>query len=44
MGLFLGSVVEFVDRLNVEWKRKRRIKDDVKIFGRSNWKDRIFIC
>lgn len=28
----------------IGWKRKRRIKDDAKIFGLSNWKNRISIC
>lgn len=40
---FLGSAIGFIDRLEVGWKRKRRIKDDAKTIGLSNWKDRISI-
>lgn len=39
---FLGSAIGFIDRLDAEWERKRKIKDDAKIFGLSKWEDEIF--
>lgn len=41
--IFLGSAIGFIDRLDAEWERKRKIKDDAKTFGLSDWEGQIFI-
>lgn len=33
------ELTEFDVRLDREWKRNKRIKDNPKVFGMSNWKD-----
>lgn len=34
--------VSFVDELDMEKEKKRRVKDNLIVFGRSNWKRFIF--
>lgn len=40
---FKGRTRGFVGEVNVEYKRKRKVKDDSKVLGLNNWTDGVGI-
>lgn len=38
------GAIKFDDKLDIGYERRRRLKDDIKVFGLRSFKDEIVIC